>query len=223
MKFKQTLVAVMVALSFNAVADIVEVEENPKYVRSFFTMELEDEAEYIEEEAYEIIEEEKEVFEPMIEPTFAMEEEREVELIEPQFYDGFFEPDDKYTITVVDDIPVDTEPEEFKHVSLVSFDINKSTLSKSAKERLKKVVELYKQNQDQELEVEVIGHADSTGSLQFNHDLASNRALAAVTYLIDQGVKVDDVYMSAMAFNNPALGERGNVSERNAEIIVKSR
>ncbi|EPN0316299.1 OmpA family protein [Vibrio vulnificus] len=200
--------------------DVKKIEDKqPEMIDSFFTMEGKRESEIIEKKEQKTeIEKESE----LVDSFFAMEEKREPEIIEPQFYDGFIEPEEPHKTVVINDLKEDYSDKPFKHVSLVSFEINKAVLSKRAKSRLKQVVALYNQYQDLDLEIEVIGHADFTGSEEFNHNLASNRAMAATTYLIDMGVRVDDIYMSSMAYHNPAFGERESESERSAEIIIKS-
>lgn len=67
----------------------------------------------------------------------------------------------------------------------VLFDLDKADLRAASRAELENLIQLLHQNPD--LNIEIRGHTDSTGSYEYNIDLSLRRALAVHTYLIHQG------------------------------------
>lgn len=127
------------------------------------------------------------------------------------------------TITVINDIKKVEKPIEFVKTNLVLFKVNKSDLTPYSKTQLKSIADNYlKHKEKRAMAIEVIGHTDKTGSLKYNLDLSTDRALAAANYLIDNGVDVNDLSINAVAYQNPSSGERNSLIERSAEITLKT-
>jgi outer membrane protein OmpA-like peptidoglycan-associated protein len=107
------------------------------------------------------------------------------------------------------------------NLSDVLFDVDKATLKPGAREKLARVAGILGSHPD--LKIEIEGHADSTGSDDYNQRLSERRAQSVRAYLGDQGIGQSVV--SAVGFgesrpvatNGTASGRQQN---RRVEIIV---
>src|SRR5262249_7296217 len=103
----------------------------------------------------------------------------------------------------------------------VLFDTGKYSLKPGARERLAKVAGILLAYPS--LHVEVEGHTDSTGTVEFNQRLSQDRAEAVRDYLIEQGVKELDISSRGfgedqpVATNNTAAGRQLN---RRVDMVV---
>ena len=103
----------------------------------------------------------------------------------------------------------------------VLFDTAKYSLKPGARERLAKVAGILLAYPD--LHVEVEGHTDGTGTVEFNQKLSQDRAEAVRTYLIEQGVKNQDITSQGfgedqpVATNDTAAGRQLN---RRVDLVV---
>jgi len=79
----------------------------------------------------------------------------------------------------------------------VRFDTNKSTLTTAAKANLDKLVSVF--NQYPDTNIEIYGYTDSTGSAEYNLKLSAERASSVRTYLSTKGI-------SSSRFNTTGLG-----------------
>ena len=79
----------------------------------------------------------------------------------------------------------------------VRFDTNKSTLTSSAKANLDKLVPVF--NQYPDTNIQIYGYTDSTGSAEYNLKLSEQRAASVKTYLATKGI-------SSTRFNTSGLG-----------------
>ena len=79
----------------------------------------------------------------------------------------------------------------------VRFDTNKSTLTSSAKANLDKLVPVF--NQYPDTNIQIYGYTDSTGSAEYNLKLSEQRAASVKTYLATKGI-------SSARFNTSGLG-----------------
>ena len=79
----------------------------------------------------------------------------------------------------------------------VRFDTNKSTLTSTAKANLDKLVPVF--NQYPDTNIQIYGYTDSTGSVEHNLTLSEQRATSVKTYLATKGI-------SAARFNTSGLG-----------------
>jgi len=103
----------------------------------------------------------------------------------------------------------------------VLFDTGKADLKSSARERLAKVAGILIAYPD--IRVEIDGHTDSTGSLEFNERLSQQRAASVRTYLSSQGVNSSSITTQGfgpsqpIASNDTAAGRQQN---RRVELVV---
>jgi outer membrane protein OmpA-like peptidoglycan-associated protein len=103
----------------------------------------------------------------------------------------------------------------------VLFDTGKADLKPTARERLAKVAGILISYPD--IRVEVDGHTDSTGSLDFNERLSQQRADSVRSYLSSQGVSSSAITTQGfgpsqpIASNDTAAGRQQN---RRVELVV---
>ena len=73
--------------------------------------------------------------------------------------------------------------------------------------------------------VEVQGHTDDIGDIQFNFDLAEKRALAVVNYLVQkQHIAMERLAIRAFGENRPIASnstEKGRITNRRVEFVRK--
>lgn len=79
----------------------------------------------------------------------------------------------------------------------VRFDTNKSTLTTTAKANLDKLVSVF--NQYPDTNIQIYGYTDSTGSAEYNLNLSDQRAASVKSYLATKGI-------SAARFNTTGMG-----------------
>jgi outer membrane protein OmpA-like peptidoglycan-associated protein len=103
----------------------------------------------------------------------------------------------------------------------VLFDTGKADLKPTARERLAKVAGILVAYPD--IRVEIDGHTDSTGSLEFNERLSQQRAESVRSYLSSQGVNGGTITTQGfgpsqpIASNDTAAGRQQN---RRVELVV---
>ena len=68
----------------------------------------------------------------------------------------------------------------------INFDFDSDVLRPESEEPLNKILNLM--NQFPEISIEVYGHTDSIGSVEYNQGLSERRARSAATYLVDHGI-----------------------------------
>ena len=92
-----------------------------------------------------------------------------------------------------------------KEVLLISntflFDYDSNILSQDSKMELDKLESVLKENPT--IKIELIGYADSKGSLKYNQNLSLNRARVAADYLKSKGVSKDRISTLGKGENNP--------------------
>jgi len=72
--------------------------------------------------------------------------------------------------------------------------------------------------------VDVIGHADATGSDEYNQGLSERRASSVATYLTDRGVMRERLYIAGRGESQPKASndtDAGRAQNRRVEIILK--
>lgn len=85
------------------------------------------------------------------------------------------------------DVNGDSDSGKAGSLRTVFFGFNSATLSSDAKDALSTNAEFLKENTDVEVQVE--GHCDERGGVQFNLALGENRAKSVKRYLTAMGVK----------------------------------
>jgi len=103
----------------------------------------------------------------------------------------------------------------------VLFDINKSELKPTARERLAKVAGILLAYPD--IRVEVDGYTDSTGTVDFNQQLSQQRADSVRTYLTSKGVSNNSITTQGFGPNNPIASNdtaSGRQQNRRVELVL---
>jgi outer membrane protein OmpA-like peptidoglycan-associated protein len=80
----------------------------------------------------------------------------------------------------------------------VNFDLNKSTLTATAKGNLDKLVPVF--NEYPDTDIQIFGHTDSSGSDEYNQKLSEQRAASVKSYLAGKGI-------ASSRFNTVGKGE----------------
>ncbi len=106
----------------------------------------------------------------------------------------------------------------------VHFPFDAFVLDSTAKSVLKKNAEILKANPT--LKIQIEGHADQRGGIQYNLALGEKRANAARKYIIDQGIDASRV--TTISFGeerpiDPAETEEAYAKNRRANFAITSR
>lgn len=105
----------------------------------------------------------------------------------------------------------------------VTFEFNSSRLTANARDILIRASEALKGQPD--LKVELAGHTDSVGAARYNKALSQTRADAVRAYLIDQGVRAEQVKATGYGESQPLMSnetEEGRERNRRVELNVVS-
>lgn len=107
---------------------------------------------------------------------------------------------------------------------LVFFDFNRDDLTAESKEIIRRAVE--DSSDERVLRFEVVGHADRSGSADYNQGLSKRRADAVRNYLASLGIESGDIDTSAKGESSPLVPTADGVAEpqnRRAEIVYTVR
>jgi OOP family OmpA-OmpF porin len=105
------------------------------------------------------------------------------------------------------------------YAAKVLFGINSAKVKSEAYPMLIEAVLIMKKNPD--LKVEVDGHADSTGTPEYNMTLSEKRAEAVKKYFVDQGVDPDRLTTKGFGITKPAASNdtrEGRAKNRRVEL-----
>jgi outer membrane protein OmpA-like peptidoglycan-associated protein len=103
----------------------------------------------------------------------------------------------------------------------VLFDTGQSTLKPAARERLAKVAGIVQTYPDLQLQVE--GYTDSTGTPEVNQKLSDARADAVRSYLVSQGVSRDNIAAQGYGEEDPVASNEtsdGRRLNRRVQLVV---
>jgi peptidoglycan-associated lipoprotein len=106
----------------------------------------------------------------------------------------------------------------------VNFEFDKSALTSKAREVLKKNAEWLKDNSRVLIQVE--GHCDSRGTIEYNIALGERRAIAVKNYLANLGVKASRINTISYGKERPLVyadNETAWAKNRRANFIVVSK
>lgn len=84
---------------------------------------------------------------------------------------------------------------------MINFDVDSATIKKTEKSKLDKVAAYMKSNPTHDLLIE--GHCDERGTEGYNLSLGEKRAMSAREYLINAGVKADNIYTISYGETRP--------------------
>lgn len=103
----------------------------------------------------------------------------------------------------------------------VNFDLNKSTLTPAAKANLDKLVPVF--NEYPDTNIEIFGYTDSSGSDEYNQKLSEQRAAAVKTYLSTKGITAARIYTKGMGEVDPIASndtKEGMAKNRRVEFAI---
>jgi outer membrane protein OmpA-like peptidoglycan-associated protein len=75
------------------------------------------------------------------------------------------------------------------------------------------------------MHIEISGHTDNVGSLDYNKKLSENRAKTVYQYLIDHGIKATRLKYTGYAYTKPITdnsSEKGRALNRRTELKIIS-
>lgn len=103
----------------------------------------------------------------------------------------------------------------------IVFDTDKDTIRPDVKPQLDEIAKLMKSNLS--LEVLVVGHTDSQGSLEYNRDLSMRRARSIVKALAEEyGIKASRMTPEGVGMASPVASNRteeGRAKNRRVELV----
>lgn len=103
----------------------------------------------------------------------------------------------------------------------VRFDVNKSTLTAQAKANLDKLVPVFKEYGD--TNIEIFGYTDNTGKPEYNLTLSQKRAESVKTYLVSKGLVVGRFKTSGHGIAEPIATNdtpEGRAQNRRVEFAI---
>jgi OOP family OmpA-OmpF porin len=101
------------------------------------------------------------------------------------------------------------------------FDFNKSEIRHT--DAINQVVDILQENQD--LNVTIIGHTDSRGTAEYNQALSETRARAVAKYLHYKGVSLDRIKVFGMGEDQPVADNEtdpGRAKNRRVEFVISA-
>lgn len=103
----------------------------------------------------------------------------------------------------------------------VRFDLNKATLTAQAKTNLDKLVPVFKEYGD--TNIQIFGYTDNTGKLEYNLTLSQKRAESVKAYLISKGLVASRFKTSGLGIADPIASndtKEGQSQNRRVEFAI---
>jgi len=103
----------------------------------------------------------------------------------------------------------------------VRFDVNKATLTEQAKTNLDKLVPVFKEYS--ETNIDIFGYTDSSGKVDYNLTLSKNRANTVKTYLISKGLVGSRLKTTGLGIADPIASNEtvdGKSQNRRVEFAI---
>ncbi len=107
-------------------------------------------------------------------------------------------------------------PQSGPHPIIIYFEVNKATLSDRARQNLDLLIEFARHLLSERLPVRALifeGHADRSGSEEYNLALSRRRAEAVRNYLISQGYPPDGLTVRAFGESQPAVATADGIRD----------
>lgn len=114
--------------------------------------------------------------------------------------------DNSLTVSMPSDVAFDTGSAEIKTVNYQALNTIASTVKASNGA------------------MRIVGHTDSTGSLELNQRLSENRAASVANYMLAQGIAYERITTEGQAYHNPVADNStptGRAKNRRVEIILQ--
>jgi outer membrane protein OmpA-like peptidoglycan-associated protein len=103
----------------------------------------------------------------------------------------------------------------------VRFDVNKATLSTQAKLNLDKLVPVFKEYSD--TDIDIFGYTDNTGKPEYNLNLSKNRAETVKNYLTSKGLVAERFKTTGLGIADPIASNEtadGKSQNRRVEFAI---
>lgn len=103
----------------------------------------------------------------------------------------------------------------------VRFDTNKSTLTATAKANLDKLIPVFKEYPD--TNIDIYGYTDSTGSPDYNLKLSGERAASVKNYLVGKGLSANRFNVKGLGIADPIASNEtpeGRSQNRRVEFAI---
>ena len=103
----------------------------------------------------------------------------------------------------------------------VNFDLNKATLTSTAKANLDKLVPVF--NEYPDTNIQIFGYTDSSGSDEYNLNLSNQRAAAVRSYLSGKGISSSRIEAKGMGEADPIADnstKEGMAKNRRVEFAI---
>lgn len=103
----------------------------------------------------------------------------------------------------------------------VRFDVNKSTLTQQAKANLDKLIPVFKEYS--ETNIDIFGYTDSTGKPEYNLNLSKNRAKSVKAYLVSKGLVGERIKTTGLGIADPIASNEtteGKSQNRRVEFAI---
>ena len=103
----------------------------------------------------------------------------------------------------------------------VRFDTNKSTLTSAAKANLDKLVPVF--NQYPDTNIQIYGYTDSTGTAEYNLTLSQQRAASVKSYLAGKGISAGRFTTTGLGIADPVATNdtpEGRTQNRRVEFAI---
>jgi len=103
----------------------------------------------------------------------------------------------------------------------VRFDTNKSTLTATAKANLDKLIPVF--NQYPDTDIQIYGYTDSTGAAEYNLKLSGERAASVKSYLVGKGLSSTRFVTTGLGIADPIASNEtvdGRSKNRRVEFAI---
>ncbi len=103
----------------------------------------------------------------------------------------------------------------------IRFDVNKSTLTEQAKLNLDKLIPVFKEYGETNLDI--FGYTDSSGKPEYNLTLSKNRAASVKAYLVSKGLVASRLNTTGMGIADPIASNEtveGKSQNRRVEFAI---
>ncbi len=112
--------------------------------------------------------------------------------------------------------------EESFETRAIHFDYNSDVIKDESFDYLNALAKYLSSNN--KIKIEIIGHTDLHGSVEFNLDLSKRRALSVKNYLVSKGIEVSRLTLQGAGKSKPVIdkmGEGFDELNRRTEFIIK--
>jgi outer membrane protein OmpA-like peptidoglycan-associated protein len=103
----------------------------------------------------------------------------------------------------------------------IFFDTNKSDIKNESKSELKKLIDFLNLNPN--VRIEISGHTDNVGTVQFNQSLSENRAKSVYQYLVRNGINAGRLVFKGYGETQPIAAndtEENRSKNRRTEFMI---